>query len=88
VNPPGIIAFTATCWNSLLKPGKIPEGEKIPTAGDCYRFVLSHPQVDVTITAPSSLKQMKENLIETARGPMTDEEMAWMRRVGDAVFGK
>ena len=87
-NPPGIIAFTATCWKSLLKPGKIPEGEKIPTAGDCYRFVLSHPQVDVTITAPSSLKQMKENLIETARGPMTDEEMAWMRRIGDVVYGK
>ncbi|MCJ7680719.1 MAG: aldo/keto reductase [Candidatus Aminicenantes bacterium] len=86
--PPGIIAFTATRWKSLIKPGKIPEGEKIPTAGDCYRFVLSHSQVDVTITAPSSLKQMKENLIETAKGPMTEDELAWMRRVGDAVYGK
>lgn len=85
---PGIIAFTATRWKSLLKPGNVPEHEKIPTAGDCYRFVLSHPQVDVAISGPSSFSQMEENLRETAKGPMTEKELDWMRRVGDSVYRK
>ena len=85
---PGIIAFTATRNKSLVKSGKIPSEEKRPTAGDCYRFVLSNPNVDVAISAPSKMEQMLQNLTEVAKGPMREEEMAWMRRVGDFVYGK
>ena len=34
-NRPGIVAFTATSWGQLLKPGNTPPGERAPTATDC-----------------------------------------------------
>ncbi len=84
---PGIIGFTATRWMQLVKSKDIPERERRPTAGDCYRFVLTNPYVDVVITAPRKAGQMDENLRDVTKGPMTDEEMAWMRRIGDYVYG-
>ena len=87
-NRPGIVSFTATRRMSLVRSRRIPEKEKRPTAGDCYRFALSHLSVDVVITAPSKTTQMRENLAEVSKGPMTEEEKAWMRRIGDYVYGK
>ncbi len=86
-NRPGIVAYTVTSWQQLIKPGKMPTGEKTPAAADCYRFVLTNPNVDVCITGPSSAAQMKENLALLDKGPMSEEEMAWMRRVGDHIHG-
>src|SRR6185295_7078087 len=37
-NRPGMVSYTATSWKQLMNPGKAPAGEKVPTAGDCYRF--------------------------------------------------
>lgn len=85
---PGIIAFTATRRMSLTKSNKIPGEEKRPTAGDCYRFALTNPAVDVVITGPSQQRQLEENIQAVAKGPMTEEELAWMRRIGDFVYGK
>jgi aryl-alcohol dehydrogenase-like predicted oxidoreductase len=85
---PGIVAFQTTRRMSLVKSGKIPSEEKRPTAGDCYRFALSNPYVDVIISAPSTKAQMEENLAEVAKGPMTEEELDWMRRIGDYVYGR
>jgi aryl-alcohol dehydrogenase-like predicted oxidoreductase len=72
---------------SLVKSNKIPTEEKHPTPGDCYRFVLSNPFVDVVISAPSKAGQLKENLAEVAKGPMDPDKLEWMRRVGDYVYG-
>jgi aryl-alcohol dehydrogenase-like predicted oxidoreductase len=85
---PGIVAFNAARRIILTGAKRIPAGEKRPTAGDCYRFVLSNPSVDVVITGPSSVEQMKKNLTETAKGPMIADELEWMRRVGDYVYGR
>ncbi len=97
-NRPGLVAFTATSWGQLLgKSGlqgffmgthPIPKDERIPTAMDCYRYVLSRPEVDVCMTGPSNAAQMEEGLEALRRGPMTEEELAWMQRVGRAVAGK
>jgi aryl-alcohol dehydrogenase-like predicted oxidoreductase len=38
---PGIVAYTATSWKRLLKSRRLPEAERVPTAGDCYRFALA-----------------------------------------------
>ena len=84
---PGVVSFTATCWGQLLKKGRIPEGERVPTAGDCYRFVLSNPGVDVCLTGLSSLEQTEHALDSLRRGPMSIEDLAWMRRVGAALYG-
>ena len=82
---PGVVAFTATRRMSLVRSHKIPAHEKRPTAGDCYRFVLTNPHVDVVITAPFQATQLQENLTEVGKGPMSETELAWMRRIGDYV---
>jgi len=85
---PGIVSFTATRRMSLVKSKRIPADEKRPTAGDCYRFVLTNPSVDVAITGPSKAAQLEENLAEVQKGPMSADELAWMRRIGDFVYGR
>ena len=46
-----IIPQIATCRRKLLKSRRMPAGERPLTAAECYRFVLSHPDVDVCMTA-------------------------------------
>jgi len=82
---PGVVVYTATRWGHLLKPKRMPPGEQTPRASDCYRFALMNPMVDVCITGPKDRAQMKEALAALDRGPMSDDEMDWMRRVGDHV---
>ncbi len=85
---PGLVSFTATSWRQLLKSSRIPAGEKRPTAGDCYRFVLSQPMVDVCMTGPGTRAHVDEALGALERGPMDEQELEWMRRVGAAIYGK
>ena len=66
----------------------MPEGESPVTAADCYRFALSHPAVDVCLTAPSTLEQLRENLCVLDLGPLDEEEMTRIRRIGDYIYGK
>ncbi|MGD8719689.1 MAG: aldo/keto reductase [Candidatus Zixiibacteriota bacterium] len=87
-NRPGVVIFTATCWGKLLNPGLMPPGERPPAPADCYRFVLSHPDVDVCITGPSTAEQMEANLRALAAGPLDEEEMARIRRIGRHIYGK
>src|SRR5580704_7668407 len=82
---PGMVAFTATSWRQLLDPKRVPPGERTPTATDCYRFVLSNPAVDVCMTGPANQAQAAEALRAMEIGPMSADELAWMRRVGDFI---
>jgi aryl-alcohol dehydrogenase-like predicted oxidoreductase len=86
-NRPGIVIYTATSWGQLLDPRKTPSGEKTPSGSDCYRFVMTNPSVDVCITGPKNMKEAEEALSSLDKGPMSPEEMDWMRRVGDSVHG-
>jgi aryl-alcohol dehydrogenase-like predicted oxidoreductase len=84
---PGIINFTATRWRQLMhRPKGYPKEEFIPTAGMTYRFALSNPYVHVCMTAPSNLKHFEENLAEVKKGPLTEDELEFMRKFGDAVY--
>jgi aryl-alcohol dehydrogenase-like predicted oxidoreductase len=85
---PGNVVFQATRRMTLAKSTKIPSDEKRPTAGDCYRFALSNPYVDVVITGPSNAQQLEENLAEVSKGPMSEDELEWTKRVGDYVYGR
>jgi aryl-alcohol dehydrogenase-like predicted oxidoreductase len=87
-NPPGLVAFTATSWRQLLGHRRIPKTEKLPTAADCYRFVLAQPAVNVCMTGPADAAQFQQALEALDRGPMSEDELAWMRRVGDAIYNK
>ena len=84
---PGIISYTATRWTYLLRrPAGWPKTERVPTAGDCYRFVLSNPNVQVSLTAPRNEHQLEENLRALDAGPLSTEETEYMRSFGDAVY--
>jgi len=93
-NRPGLVAFTATSWGQLLghapffmRANPLPRDERAPTAADCYRYVLSRPEVDVCMTGASNWERMQEAFDALDRGPMSPEELAWMQRVGRAVAG-
>jgi aryl-alcohol dehydrogenase-like predicted oxidoreductase len=83
---PAIISYTATAWRKLLAAPRGWEG-RVPTAGDCYRFALSSPHVDVALTGPRTVVQLRENLAALERGPLSADEDAWMRAFGKAVHG-
>lgn len=84
---PAVVSFTATRWRSLLRrPKSYPKGARVPTAADCYRFVLSNPNVHVAMMAPSNIRQLEANLEGIRKGPMEAEEMQFMRSFGDEVY--
>lgn len=85
---PGVVSFTNTRWGDLLDPKKMPSGTASPpTAPDCYRFVLSHPAVQVAICGPKNDEEMSAGLTALEAGPMSEEELERMRRIGDHVHG-
>jgi len=84
---PGIVAFNATRRMSLVRSRRNTTDGRKPTPGDCYRFVLTNPSIDVVVTAPRTARQMRDNLDVVSRGPMNEPELDWMRRVGDDVYG-
>jgi predicted aldo/keto reductase-like oxidoreductase len=85
---PGLVAFTATRWGTLLKKDVPAEGDKRPDASDCYRFCLTHPSVDVVISGSANRQQLDEALRTLSRGPLDSDELDWMRRVGDRLYEK
>ena len=79
---PGVVAYTATRWGTLMDERYVPSGERTPTAADCYRFVLTDPRVDVCLCGPADGRQLDEAIAAIEQGPMSDDEVTWMRRVG------
>jgi len=82
---PGIVSYTATRWGQLLNAKKMPPTDSVPQASDCYRFVLSNPTVDVCMCGPKNLDQMRAALPALELGPLGEDDMARMRRIGDYV---
>ena len=84
-NRPGLVSFTATSWRQLLNSQKMPPGTPPPTAADCYRFVLSHSAVDVCMMGAKNRSQMRENLEVLENGPLPEEKLKLMRKIGDHI---
>ena len=84
---PGVISYTATRWTALLRrPKSLPQGARIPSAGECYRFVLSNPHVHTVLTAPRNERELRDNIAAIHQGPLGEEDMKFMRDFGDAVY--
>jgi aryl-alcohol dehydrogenase-like predicted oxidoreductase len=81
---PAIVAYTATARRKLLKA---PSGwtGPTPTPGDCYRFCLSSPHVDVVLTGPKDRAQLDHAIDAIERGPLSADEMKTMRDFGRAA---
>jgi len=83
---PGVISYTATRWGRLLRrPPAWPAEARIPTAGECYRFALSHPAVHACLMAPTRESELEENLAALRAGPLDPEDLEFMRSFGDEV---
>jgi aryl-alcohol dehydrogenase-like predicted oxidoreductase len=65
----------------------MPPGDSVPAASDCYRFVLSNPAVDVCLCGPKTIDQMRAALPALELGPLAEEDMERMKRIGDYVHG-
>lgn len=83
---PAVVAYTATSWRRLLRRPRGWDGP-VMTAGDCYRFCLSSPHVDVVLTGPKDAAELRENLAAVEQGPLSGAELAWMREFGKVVHG-
>jgi predicted aldo/keto reductase-like oxidoreductase len=83
---PAVCAYTATSWRKLLRKPRGWTGEPM-SAGDCYRFCLSSPHVDLSLMGPSSIAQVDANLDALEKGPLSADEDAWMREFGRVVHG-
>jgi aryl-alcohol dehydrogenase-like predicted oxidoreductase len=82
---PGVVAYTATRWGMLLEPH--PEaGFAAPmSAGECYRFALSHPAVDMAWCAPRTLAELDQDVAAVRAGPLSPGRLVEVRGFGDAV---
>lgn len=79
---PGVVAYTATRWGQLLRP----HGGLAPmTAGECYRFALGHPAVDLVLTGARSWQELSANAASAAQGPLSEARQDEARRFGDAI---
>ena len=81
-----VVAFTATRWGTLLQPHADWPGPP-PTAADCYRYCLAEPAVQVVLTAPRKLAELKQNLDVLELPPMSKQQRARWQRFGDLVYG-
>ena len=60
---PGVVGFTATRWGTLLNPRLVPPNEPAPRASDCYRFAMTNPHVDVTLTGPQERRRARRGAL-------------------------
>jgi len=82
---PGMVAYTATRWGSLLKAAKMPAGEAPLRGRDAYRFVLTNPDFNVCMAGPRNDAEMNEALAALDVGPLAAEEDTRIRAVGRHV---
>jgi predicted aldo/keto reductase-like oxidoreductase len=66
----------------------MPPGESPLKSSNCYRFAISHPMVDVCITGPKNRERIREALKALDLGPLSKEEIARIKRIGDHVHAK
>lgn len=83
---PAVVAYTATSWRKLLRAPRGWKGRAM-TPGECYRWVLSSPAVDVVLCGPKDAAQWRADLAAVREGSLSQAEHAWMREFGRAVHG-
>ncbi|MBT3605831.1 MAG: aldo/keto reductase [Candidatus Latescibacteria bacterium] len=81
-----VVSFTNTRWGSLLKGHAKWQGS-VPSAADCYRFVMRHPAVKLAWTAPSNVTELQANMACIDAPRMTGDEVAQWKTYGDLIYG-
>ena len=81
-----VVAFTCTRWGSLLAGHQDWEGP-VPTAAECYQYVLHHPAVHIALTAPTTPAQLQENLPALERTEQLSQSLPLWEAYGKLVYG-
>ena len=81
-----VVAFTCTRWGSLLTGHQDWDGP-VPTAADCYQYVLHHPAVHIALTAPTTPAQLAENLIALKDAEQLAQSLPLWEAYGKLVYG-
>ena len=81
-----VVAFTCTRWGSLLTGHQDWDGP-VPTAADCYQYVLHHPAVHIALTAPTTPAQLAENLIALKDAEHLSQNLPLWEAYGKLVYG-
>jgi aryl-alcohol dehydrogenase-like predicted oxidoreductase len=85
---PGVLCYNSTRWGHLFDPRWMPQGERLPSPADLYRYALSNPSIDMVLTAPETIEQLEENVRALEMGPVSEEESAWLEKIGDHVHAR
>lgn len=83
---PAVVAYTATDWRRLLKAPAGYAGAPM-SAGDCYRFCLSQPAVDIVLMGAGNRRELEDNLTAIEHGPLAADDLERMRAFGRLVHG-
>ena len=81
-----VVAFTCTRWGSLLTGHQDWDGP-VPTAANCYQYVLHHPAVHMALTAPATRAQLEENLIALKGTEHPSQNLPLWEAYGKLVYG-
>ena len=81
-----VVAFTCTRWGSLLTGHQDWDGP-VPTAADCYQYVLRHPAVHIALTAPTTPAQLQENLPALEGEVQPSQGLPLWEAYGKLVYG-
>jgi aryl-alcohol dehydrogenase-like predicted oxidoreductase len=81
-----VVAFTCTRWGSLLA-GHPNWHSLAPTASDCYRYALYNQAVNLALTAPQSVSQLKENLSVLNAPQLSTQEVQQWQSYGALIYG-
>ena len=49
---------------------------------------FANPDVDMVLSGPATTEHVRQACDALAKGPLDPQELAWMRRVGDHVYGR
>ena len=64
------------------------ESDQPVTAADCYRFALAHPAVSVSLSAPASLDELRENLSVLHAPVLSEQDHQRLCRHGADVYAQ
>ncbi len=82
---PGVIVYNSTRWGHLFDAAWMPAGERTPDPTHLFRHALSHPAVDMVLTAPQTQQQLEANVKALEQGALSADESDWLARVGQHV---
>jgi hypothetical protein len=67
---------------------KLPEGYWRPAPSEYYRYALVRPELDGILFAPQTPEELRDSLDGVARGPLTEEEHAYLGDLADLAKGE